>query len=110
MEFHLSMANLLANFLDNKFTFLGKRFGVSALVDLIPGISDVLVLTLAFYLIWIAIKLEAPREVVHKMVFNVILSFLIGLIPVIGDVAYIFYRPNLKNYRLLQKHTRQRGQ
>jgi hypothetical protein len=105
MEFHLQMVNLLAKFLDDQFRFAGKRFGVSAIVDLIPGIGDVLLLVLAGYIIWVAGEMGVPQAVRTRMVFHVILSFLIGLIPVIGDVAYIFYRPNHRNMKLLQKYT-----
>lgn len=104
MKNNLFMANLLGNLLDNKFNLFGFRFGISAMIDLIPGFGDIFDLLLACYIIWLAIQLRVPNTQIAKMIGNVVISFLIGLLPIIGDAAYIFYRPNLRNIRILQKY------
>jgi hypothetical protein len=38
------------------------------------------------------------------MLFNVLLDWAIGLIPLLGDIFDIAYKANRRNIRLLKKH------
>jgi hypothetical protein len=102
MENQLYIASLLANLLDNKFNLFGFRFGVSAVIDLIPGLGDILDVLLSFYIVWIAIQIRIPKTKIAEMIWNIFFSFLIGLIPLAGDAVYIFYKPNLRNIKILK--------
>src|SRR5471030_3283387 len=102
MENQLYIASLLANVLDNKFNVFGFRFGVSAVIDLIPGLGDILDALLSFYIVWIAIQIHIPKTKIAQMIWNIIFSFLIGLIPLAGDAVYVFYKPNLRNLKILK--------
>jgi hypothetical protein len=104
MENQLYIASLLANLLDNKFNLFGFRFGVSAVIDLVPGLGDILNALLSCYIIWIAIQIHIPKPKIAEMIWNIFFSFLIGLIPLVGDAVYIFYRPNLRNLKILKKY------
>ena len=88
--------------MDNKFNLFGFRFGVSAIIDLIPGLGDILDVLLSCYIVWIAIQIHIPKTKTAQMIWNIFFSFLIGLIPVLGDAAYIFYKPNLRNLKILK--------
>jgi hypothetical protein len=102
MENQLHIASLLTNILDNQFNLFGFRFGVSAIIDLIPGLGDILDALLSFYIVWIAIQIQIPKTKIAEMIWNILFSFLIGLIPLVGDTAYIFYKPNLRNLKILK--------
>ena len=102
MENQLYLASLLANVLDNKFNLFGFRFGVSVIIDLIPGLGDVLDAFLSFYIVFIAIQIHIPKTKIAEMIWNILFSFLIGLVPLVGDAAYIFYKPNLRNLKILK--------
>jgi hypothetical protein len=102
MENQLHIASLLTNILDNQFNLFGFRFGVSAIIDLIPGLGDILDALLSFYIVWIAIQIHIPKTKTVEMIWNILFSFLIGLIPLVGDAAYIFYKPNLRNLKILK--------
>lgn len=106
MENHLNVASILANVLDNQFKVGGLRFGLNSFIDLIPGIGDILAALLSMYLVWIAVEMELPRLKIAHMIWNILINFLIGLIPVIGDAAYIFRKANMKNLRILQNYVR----
>ncbi len=105
MKNHLYLANLLANTLDNKFNLFGLRFGASAIIDLIPGFGDMIDALLSLYIVWIAVQIHIPNREIIKMVRNILFSFLIGLIPLFGDMIYIFYRPNIRNISIIKKYT-----
>ncbi len=109
MESHLKAASVFAYLLDARFKFFKFRFGIASLIDLIPGFGDILAATLSLYLIWIAVQMHAPPVVLSKMFMNVLISFVIGLLPVVGDVGYILYRPNLKNLALLKEFSKKKA-
>jgi hypothetical protein len=104
MKNKIYLASLLANILDNSFNLFGFRFGVSAVIDLIPGLGDILDALLSCYIVWLAIQMHIPKTKIVQIVWNILFSFLIGLIPLLGDVAYIFYKPNLRNITILKRY------
>ena len=104
MNKDLKTASFLANLLDNKFQFAGMKFGIDAILQLIPGFGDGVILLLSFYIIAIGIKMKIPFLSTFQMVVNVGFSFLIGLIPFLGDAAYLFYKPNIRNLRILEAY------
>lgn len=42
-------------------------------------------------------------EIIH-MAWNVLFSFFVGIIPLVGDAAYIFYKLNIRNLTILKKY------
>ena len=104
MNNKIYLASLLANLLDNKFNLFGFRFGISSVIDLIPGLGDILDAILSYYIVWIAIQIHIPKTKIAEMIWNIFFSFLIGLIPLFGDAVYIFYRPNLRNITILKRY------
>ena len=108
MENHLRTATIIANLLDNQFNLFGMRFGINAVLDLIPEVGDFLAAALSLYLIWIAVQMEVPLSKLIVMLFNILINFLVGLIPVIGDAAYIFRRANMRNLQIIKQHAQTR--
>ena len=45
-----------------------------------------------------------PREVLGKMVGNILIDSFAGTIPVIGDLFDVGWKSNAKNIELLEKH------
>lgn len=42
--------------------------------------------------------------------FNIIVDFLIGLIPIVGDIVEVMYKANSRNALVLEKHLKKKGQ
>lgn len=103
-NFNLVFATKLANLLDNRFEILGIKFGLDPILDLIPGVGDVVATVLGCYIIFIAYGLKLPKYTVNKMIVNVIIDFVIGLIPVLGAVGTVFYRSNQMNIKLIEDY------
>jgi hypothetical protein len=106
MERHLDIAENIANFLDGKFRFFKLRFGMNGIFGLIPVVGDGLVAFLSLYLVWIAIRMDLPGKKIVVMICNILLNFLIGLVPVVGDFADFFHHANLKNLKILKRYTK----
>jgi hypothetical protein len=100
----LRKAQKMANMLDSAIgiPFTKIRFGLDSILGLVPGLGDVVGLALSAHIIRLAGQMDAPKSLRIAMVRNSSYDFLIGLIPVIGDISDIFYKANLKNIRLLE--------
>lgn len=106
MEKHLKIARFLANLLDEEFKILGFKFGLDPLIGLIPGLGDALPFLLMGYMIWIGHELGMSLDQKLVMVRNSILDFLVGLIPVIGDLADFGFKSNKMNWKILDEHSK----
>jgi hypothetical protein len=82
---------------------INVRFGLDALLGLIPGIGDVITTAMALYIVHEARQLGAPGHVIARMLANVALDGMIGAVPVLGDAFDVMWRSNRRNMRLLQE-------
>jgi hypothetical protein len=96
----------LQRLLDDAFRVPGTslRFGWDPLIGLIPWAGDVLTAVLSCAIILQAHHLGVPRVVQLRMVMNVAIDVIVGVIPVFGDVADVFWKSNAKNFALLERH------
>lgn len=108
MEKHLKTANFLAKLLDSKFNFLGIRFGLDPLLGLIPGLGEVVTVAMSLYIVWIGIQMKLPQVRIYQMLGNIVVDFLVGIIPVLGDIFDIFYKSNIRNLDILNKYKHQK--
>ncbi|TKA68370.1 hypothetical protein B0A55_07470 [Friedmanniomyces simplex] len=88
------------------FNFLGIRFGWEAVIGLIPFAGDAFGLAMAYLILQKCSKVEGglPSNVRMWMVINIILDFVVGLVPFLGDLADAAFKCNTKNVALLEKH------
>lgn len=100
----------IANLLDSQFRIPGTNFklGWDGLIGLIPGIGDTITLIPQCYLLYEAIRLKVGWSVILKMLLNVLIDWLIGLIPVLGDFFDIVFKSNLRNAQLVAEAMRQK--
>lgn len=94
--------------LDSAFRVPGTRirFGIDAILGLIPGIGDISTPTFAALILLQAVRMRIPFVVQARMVLNAALDMLLGLVPVAGDLADIGWKANLRNLALLERHAR----
>lgn len=102
----LARLDSLARLLDTAFVVPGTniRFGVDAVIGLLPGLGDVITTALSLYIVREARALGASKAVIGRMMFNVAVDGAIGLVPVLGDVFDVAFRANRRNVMLLQRH------
>jgi hypothetical protein len=86
------------------FTFLGVRFGWSSVIGLIPEIGDVIDLLMAYSVYRECKKVEGGLDSNTKMKMKmwILIDFLIGLVPFVGDMLDASIKANTKNVRLLE--------
>lgn len=80
------------------------RIGLDGLIGLVPGIGDLTAGALSSYILLQAVRLGVAPTVVMRMVLNILLETVIGVIPVVGDLFDFAFRANLRNVRLMQAY------
>jgi hypothetical protein len=100
----LRQLELLERLLDRQFSLAGFRFGWDSLIGLVPVVGDTLTTGLSGWLIWKAHQLGAPTHVKARMIANAGVDYVIGLLPLVGDLGDAAFRANTRNVRLLKQH------
>ena len=87
------------------------RFGLDGILGLLPGIGDAGTAAVSGLLVLDAWKSGARKRVIARMAKNVGVDFLVGSIPIVGDLFDFGYKANTKNIKLLRdERNRIRGQ
>jgi hypothetical protein len=99
----------LSRLLDSAFVIPGTRyrFGLDALIGLVPGLGDAVSAVFSSYLVLQASRLGAPRSVVTRMIANIALDTLVGWVPILGDLFDVAWKSNVRNMALLEEHLQQ---
>ncbi|RDC69928.1 DUF4112 domain-containing protein [Rhodovulum sp. 12E13] len=94
----------LAHTLDARFRipFTGFRVGVDGLIGLIPGIGDTLSALPSAYMIVRGHQLGARKRTLGRMAVNTGIDYVIGSVPLVGDLFDIGFKGNLRNIDLLR--------
>jgi uncharacterized protein DUF4112 len=95
---------VFSQFMDNQFRVpvLGWRFGMNAIIDLVPGIGDFATSIIALYLLVSAVRYRVPKITLLRMALNIAIYFVGGLVPLAGDLFAIWWKPNMRNLNLLR--------
>ncbi len=102
----VSKLRRISRLLDNAIAIPGTkiRFGLDPILGLLPGGGDTITGGIAAYIVVEAARMGVPREVLAKMVGNILIDSFAGTIPVVGDLFDVGWKANVKNIKLLEKH------
>src|ERR1044071_3626656 len=95
----------LSNLLDGLFRVPGTswRFGLDAIVGLIPGVGDAATSLASFYILAAGVRYRVPKVTLLRMGMNIGLDFLLGAIPGVGDLFDFAWKSNEMNMELIRK-------
>ena len=104
-EQRLARFEMLAKLLDVAFILPGTkiRYGVDGIVRLIPVVGDLLATAFSLWLVREARALGAPWHVTARMLGNVAVDGVVGIVPFAGDAFDVLFRANMRNVRLLRR-------
>jgi hypothetical protein len=96
---------VLSQIMDNQFRIpvLDWRFGMNAIIDLIPQFGDVATTIVALYVLVSAVRYRVPKITLLRMGTNIAIYFVVGLIPLLGDLFGAWWKPNIRNINLLRR-------
>jgi hypothetical protein len=86
------------------------RFGLDALVGLVPVVADMITTAISSWLIYEAHRLGISRFALWRMMGNVAIDGLVGAIPLLGDAFDVAFRANRRNMRILRDQLAKRRQ
>ena len=81
----------------------GWRFGLDALVGLVPGVGDTLTTMVSFYILAAGVRYRVPKVTLLRMGLNVALDYVVGAVPLVGDLFDAAWKSNQKNVALLRE-------
>lgn len=82
----------------------GRRFGIDAIIGLVPVVGDLVSGSIGLYVVWRASRMGLPRVVVVRMLANAALDLAIGSVPVLGDAFDLWFKANTRNLDLMRRH------
>jgi hypothetical protein len=81
----------------------GWRVGLDALVGLIPGVGDFATTAVSLYILAAGVRYRVPKATLLRMASNVAVDYLLGSVPVIGDLFDAAWKSNQMNVELLRQ-------
>ena len=95
----------LSRWMDGLFRIpgVGWRFGLDAIVGLIPGVGDTASSLVSFYILASAVRYRVPKITLLRMGFNIGLDYVLGSVPVVGDLFDAWWKSNQKNVELIRE-------
>lgn len=82
---------------------VGWRFGLDALVGLVPGVGDLATTAVSFYILAAGVRHRVPKATLMRMGVNLGVDYLVGSIPVVGDLFDAYWKANQMNVELLKR-------
>ena len=95
----------LAFYLDDLFRIpgVGWRFGLDAIIGLVPNVGDTLTSLASFYILIAGVRYGVPKITLLRMALNIGIDYLVGSIPFIGDAFDFFWKSNKQNMNLIRE-------
>jgi hypothetical protein len=101
----------LAYYLDDLFRIpgVGWRFGLDAIIGLVPGVGDTLTSLASFYILLAGVRYGVPKVTLLRMALNIGIDYLLGAIPLVGDAFDFLWKSNDMNMRLIRERATGKG-
>jgi len=102
----VTRARGLARLLDDLIRIPGTSIGIGLdpIIGLIPGVGDMIGGLVSSYILVVAAQEGVPTSVLARMLGNIALDSLVGVVPVLGDLFDVGVKANRRNVDLLDRY------
>ncbi|MEO6717038.1 MAG: DUF4112 domain-containing protein [Novosphingobium sp.] len=83
---------------------INRPIGLDAIVGLLPVAGDTIAALMGLYIVWEARNLGMSKWQLARMLGSVGTDWLLGAVPLVGDVFDFFYRSNSINLKRIRRH------
>jgi hypothetical protein len=100
---------LVSRLLDTFFVVPGTRirFGLEPIIGLIPVLGDQATSLISAALLYRSVRHRLPKIALVRMALNIFINAVVGMVPFFGDIFVLWYKPNIRNYKILQRNAGQ---
>lgn len=97
--------------MDDRFRIPGTRirFGFDPIVGLVPGAGDTVSAAIGVYTLARLRNAGLPVTLLGRMAGNLAVDWLVGLVPVLGDLFDVAFKAHRRNAALLRRHLERSG-
>ena len=102
----VTRARHLARLLDDLIRVPGTNIGIGLdpIIGLIPGVGDMIGGLMSSYILMVAAQEGVPASVLTRMLGNIALDSLVGVVPLLGDLFDFGMKSNRRNVDLLERY------
>jgi hypothetical protein len=95
----------LSRWMDGLFRIpgVGWRFGLDAIIGLVPGVGDTLTSLASFYILAAGVRYRVPKITLLRMGFNIAIDYVLGAVPLVGDLFDAAWKSNQMNMELIRR-------
>lgn len=79
-------------------------FGIDPIIGLIPIAGETVTLAISLLMVLGFAREGANASILFRMLGNVLVDYVVGSIPVVGDLFDFAFKANKKNLQLAEKH------
>jgi hypothetical protein len=107
----IERARKLATLLDSAITIpvINKKIGLDPILGLLPVSGDVIAALMGLYIVYVSWEIGLPTHITTRMLTYLLIDIVLGLLPVVGDMADFFFKSNKLNIKLLEEGYKQHG-
>jgi hypothetical protein len=100
---------LVSRILDTFFVIPGTRirFGIEPIIGLIPILGDQVTSLISAALLYRSVQHRLPKIALVRMALNILINAVVGMVPLFGDLFVLWYKPNIRNYKILERYAGQ---
>ena len=82
---------------------LDWRFGLDAIIGLIPALGDTTTSLVSLYILATAVRYRVSKITLLRMGLNIAIDYAVGSFPVVGDLFDAYWKSNKMNVELLKR-------
>ena len=99
----LKQARSLTSWMDDKISLGGFGVGLDGLFGILPVGGDLISAAIGLHHVYVAHKLKLGLGTQISVIINIALDFLVGLVPILGDVADFVFKSYRRNQNLIER-------
>lgn len=105
MERKIKTARFFAKLLDAQFEIGGVKFGLDPIINIVPWVGTLAGAMLSMFILHTAYSVGASKADLARMIGNIVVDFIVGLIPFLGVIFDVIYKANSRNMKILEKYS-----
>ncbi|MEH0157893.1 DUF4112 domain-containing protein [Limibacter armeniacum] len=101
----LKFLDKVAMIMDDGFRIPGTkmRIGLDPIISMLPVAGDTASFLMSALAVIVAARHGASTKVVGQMVGNILVDYIAGTVPVVGDMFDFAFKANRRNYKLMKQ-------